>query len=172
MQPTATVQDGAVLEECFFSWETAPLGPKSSMNSWTCRLPWVPPRSSSGFVPPVLGRCCNSRLFGGSCRGITWPSQCSPPFLGEINKVMLRMAHWEGCPRRGMYHPHFEPLWAPASLFPPWDTADPREGICHFQPLVFNTVTSGLDPWNSVVSWRMPTFWPMWDIFGGWWCTV
>ena len=33
MQLTATVQDGAVLEECFFSWETAPLSPKGSVNS-------------------------------------------------------------------------------------------------------------------------------------------
>lgn len=69
MQLTVTVLDSAVLEECFFLWETAPLSPKGSVNPWARRLPWRPPRASPGFVPPVLGQCRNAYLFLDSYRG-------------------------------------------------------------------------------------------------------
>lgn len=54
MQLTATVQDGAVQDECFFLWEIAPLSPKGSVNSRNLQTTLTPSK--------ILIRVCASRV--------------------------------------------------------------------------------------------------------------
>lgn len=97
----------------------------------------------------VLGQCCNSSLSGGSCRGITLPSQ-------SFTAVPVRLSTWRVCTTHALCHP--EPILSVLSL---WDTADSREGAWLFPTSVFNTVTSGPDPEIQWFPWCTPTFWPM-----------
>ena len=134
-QLTATVLDSAVLENV--SSRGKPL-------LWAPRVLWIHELEDSpdALQDPHQGLClpCWGNAVTRICfwtvtldRFAILVFHCCP--CGEINKVMLWGSHWEGCPRRGMYSPHFALLLAPASLVLSLAHSNSQRGHWSFQTL-------------------------------------